>query len=65
MCLGAGIEVACNLLDTSVTTPEAVLEAMSRQAATHCIDVGEGYTTNHTPEALCKLAAEQMGETAA
>ncbi len=56
----AGIEVACNLLDTSTTAPAAVLEAIKAHAERHGITVGAAYTTNHTPEALCKLAAEQM-----
>lgn len=56
----AGIEVACNLLDTSTTEPEAVLEAIDSHARKHGISVGAAYTTNHTPDALCRLAAEQM-----
>ena len=61
----AGIEVACNLLDITTTSPEAVLEAIKAHAGRHGITVGAAYTTNHAPEALCKLAAEQMAIAAA
>ena len=57
---GAGIEVACNLLDTSTTTPETVLQAIELHAGRQGISIGAAYTTNHTPDALCRLAAEQM-----
>ena len=52
--------MACNLLDTSTTTPEAVLQAVELHARRQGISVGAAYTTNHTPDALCRLAAEQM-----
>ncbi|CAK0753391.1 hypothetical protein CVIRNUC_002217 [Coccomyxa viridis] len=55
-----GIEVACNLLDTDATAPQAVLQCISDQAAWLGIDVGPGYTTNQSPEALCRQASEQM-----
>lgn len=61
----AGIEVACNLLDVAVTTPEAVLEAVGRCASKEGVEVGAAYTTNHTLETLCRLASEQMASAAA
>ena len=49
-------EVACNLLDACVSSPEAVHEMVVRLAAEEGVGVGKGYLTGKSPEEICKAA---------
>eukprot|EP00959_Pyramimonas_sp_CCMP1952_P308246 6450905-Pyramimonas_sp.AAC.1 len=54
------IEVACNLLDTSVTPPEKVLALVNHLAEEAGVKVLAGYTTNKQPEELMQIALRQL-----
>lgn len=53
-----GIEVACNLLDFSISSPEAVAAKVAELAAGSAIDIGKPYRIGKTPEEIMQLATE-------
>ena len=55
------IEVACNLLDTTVTSEEAVRERVQQLAAHAGLEVGAAYCTNWSPEELAGEAERMLG----
>jgi len=54
------IEIACNLLDASVTPQEEVLALVSALAEGAGVGVLAGYTTNKQPEELVQIALRQL-----
>jgi glutamate formiminotransferase len=54
------IEIACNLLDTEVSSPDAVQHLVATLAAKEGIKATEGYLTGHSKEDIFRLASEKL-----
>jgi hypothetical protein len=54
------VEIACNLLDISITPQEGVLAFVERMSQEAGIKVLGGYTTNKSPDELMQIALEQL-----
>ena len=52
---GGEVEVACNLLDSAVSSPADVLARTRELAAAQGIEVGEAYVIGHTPDRIREL----------
>ena len=58
----AGVEIACNLLDSSVSAPHHVDQAVQRLAGQKDVAVGQSYRIGQTPEALTALARKILDQ---
>jgi hypothetical protein len=56
------IEVACNLLDTDVSSPVHVIKRLRELAAGEGVELGEPYLLSKSPEQLVAEARQQLGE---
>ena len=54
------LEIACNLLDTSITSGERVQEEVAKLAHKENIDVEPGYFTDFSEEQITELAYEKL-----
>ncbi len=54
------IEVACNLLDHNITSPDAVLQRIEQLAAQEGLKVGEAYRISKSPEEIEQLASDLL-----
>ncbi|KAG0571004.1 hypothetical protein KC19_6G204300 [Ceratodon purpureus] len=54
------IEIACNLLDTDVSSPDAVQHLVATLAAKEGIQAGDGYLTGHSKDDIFRLASEKL-----
>ncbi len=56
----AGMEIACNILDSALTPPADVEKAVRRLAEVKGIAVGEPYRIGKSPEALTAAAIDVL-----
>lgn len=54
------IEIACNLLDTDVSNPQAVQHLVAALAAKEGVQASNGYLTGHSKEDILRLASEKL-----
>ena len=54
------IEIACNLLDTEVSSPDAVQRLVTTLAAKEGIQASDGYLTGHSKEDIFRMASEKL-----
>lgn len=54
------IEIACNLLDTDVSSPDAVQHLVATLAAKEGVQAADGYLTGHSKEEIYTLASEKL-----
>jgi len=58
---GGLYEVACNLLNPDVTTPQMVLERVASVAKAFGVEVDEAYTIGLTSEQICEMLQAELG----
>lgn len=54
------LEVACNLLDTSISSPAAVQQRVCELAMGEGLQLGRSYRIGKTPEQILQEAAHQL-----
>ncbi|KAL2633025.1 hypothetical protein R1flu_004504 [Riccia fluitans] len=54
------MEVACNLLNVEISSPQMVQEMVGQLGANEGVEVGQGYLTGQTDEEVFELALEKL-----